>query len=142
MGKYLKENQSLNTMIKTLEKILRFFEVSPVQQFATWAMCAPVSLYCLNDGFQRLSEGNTLLAVVDGIIMLEAIGISYFNEKQATKLYRNHGRVRTLLEKRGWDERIIESKSHSWCDRNMVKVASDDAGFGEETEQYLEKMGY
>ena len=55
---------------------------------------------------------------------------------------REYDKVRSVLDEHGWDNRIIELQSHSWCHRNMVQVASDNSDFGKEIRDYLHKQGY
>jgi hypothetical protein len=50
-----------------------------------------------------------------------------------------YGNIRQGLAN-GWDERIVEPYAHSADKRRIAQVASKDAGFGAEVEQYFERM--
>jgi len=72
-------------------------------------------------------------------VNLASIALS---ENAAAWKLQEYDKVKTALSEHGWDERIIEQKSHSWCQRNMARVASADTGCEEKTRMYLREKGY
>ena len=88
------------------------------------------------------SQGNIGAGVTNTLTALANIGCFLFNEYLAIGKMQEYRKVKSALDEHGWDERIIEPKSHSWCQRNMVQIASDDAGFGKETRNYFHEKGY
>ena len=129
-------------MAKTLDKILKFFQVSPVQQIVSLGLSAPGTAIYSYLSIENYSQGNTGAGIANAFGVFLNIGCFLFNEYLAIGKMQEYRKVKSALDEHGWDERIIEPKSHSWCQRNMVQIASDDAGFGKETRNYFHEKGY
>lgn len=129
-------------MANTLDKITTFLRVSPMQQVVSLGMSAPMTVFSTYGAIEGYSNGNVGMGVANTLSALANLGCFLFNESLAIKKMEEYGDLRNALEKYSWDERIIEPKSHSWCQRNMAQVASEDSGFGEETKKYLHEKGY
>lgn len=64
------------------------------------------------------------------------------NELLAIGKIDEYNKIINALEEYGWSARLIEPKSHSYCQRKIAQAASDDAGYGNETRNYLNEKGY
>ncbi len=124
-------------MANTLDKIVTFFKVSPVQQAVALGFSTPAAALSSYGTIEAYSQGKIGAGSLGTFIALVNIGSFLLNEYLAIGKMQEYRKVKSALDKRGWDERIIEPKSHSWCQRNMAQVASDDSGFGKETREYL-----
>lgn len=129
-------------MADTLDKIVTFFRVSPVQQVIALGMSTPTTVLSTYIAIETYSQGNIGAGITGTLTALANIGGFLFSEYLAIGKMSEYGKVKSALDKHGWDKRIIEPKSHSWCQRNMAQVASDDSGFGNETREYLKNKGY
>ena len=129
-------------MAKTLESIITFFRVSPVQQALVFGITTPIII----DDTWRAVESYSHNDMYNGCLsishILLCVGYALFNEVIAIKKLNEYYQVKNLFVKHGWDERVIEPKSHSWCQRNAAQVASNDTGFGKLTKEYFNKKGY
>jgi hypothetical protein len=129
-------------MADTLDKIVTFFRVSPAQQVIALGMSTPATVLSTYSAIENYSQGNIGAGVTNTLIALANIGCFLFNEYLAIGKMQEYRKVKSALDDHGWDERIIEPKSHSWCQRNMAQVASEDSGFGNEAREYLKDKGY
>ena len=129
-------------MANTLDEIVTFFRVSPLQQISALGVPIPVIVFSTHSFIENYSQGSVGLAVTNAFTVLASIGCFWFNESLAVGKMQEYSKVKSVLDERGWDEKIIEPKSHSWCQRNMVKVASDHSGFRREAREYLRNKGY
>ena len=128
-------------MENTLDKIVTFFRVSPIQQMLSLVSTAPTA-YLSYRAIKYYSQENIDEGIKNVIGALACIGYFLFNECLAIVKMLEYDKVKSALYEHGWDKRIIEPKSHTWCQRNMTQVASDDTGFGKETRDYLYEKGY
>jgi hypothetical protein len=85
------------------------------------------------------SQGDYKSAI--GIVGLAWLKI-ILSESLAARKYYEYRRVKNALSRHGWDKRIIEPKSYSWCQRHAAKAAAIDTGFKEEIDQYYKERGY
>lgn len=129
-------------MGNTLENIVTFFRVSPAQQVLALGMSTPLTISLSYMAIEDYSQGNINASIAKMLGAFANFGCFLANEYLAVKKMKEYDRVKSALDEHGWDKRIIEPKSHSWCQRNMVQVASDDSGFGKETRDYLHRKGY
>lgn len=129
-------------MTNTLDKIVTFFRVSPAQQVSALGMSTPLTVLTSYIAIENYSQGDINASIVYMLGAFANFGCFLANEYLAVKKIKEYDKVKSALDEHGWDKRIIEPKSHSWCQRNMVQVASDDSGFGKETRDYLHHRGY
>ncbi|MBI4143892.1 hypothetical protein HY486_01450 [Candidatus Woesearchaeota archaeon] len=129
-------------MAHTLDKIVTFLRVSPIQQAIVLGIVTPFTITYILSVAENYSKGNTINGNVDALFALAGIGLSLLNEHVAIRNMKEHDKIKDALDRHGWNENIIESKSHSWCQRNTSQVASNDSGFGGETRKYLHEKGY
>ena len=122
--------------------VMTFVKVSPIQQVICAGMSGPVAIFCAYTAIEHYSNGNIGLGIMQTTAGLINVGCVIMNEKFASGNLSQYREVKRALEENGWDERLIDTKSYSWCQRNLVLVASYDTGFGKETKKYLKDQGY
>ncbi|OGD85511.1 hypothetical protein A2164_00385 [Candidatus Curtissbacteria bacterium RBG_13_35_7] len=127
-----------NTRLKSLANFLR---VSPVQQ-ACAAINTTSTAFPGYEAAERLANGNYESAV--GLIGITLVNLALVvgNEALATHKFLEYKSVKKALAKFGWDSRIIEPKSHSWCQRHAARTGAIDSGYGEEIDQYFAQKGH
>ena len=122
-------------------KVVKFVRVSPVQQLFTainFASAANLGIIAA----EKVAEGNYYSAMRLAAVTLLNLAFLGFNEAQAVGRYGEYKKVKEALTRYGWSERIIEPKSHSWCQRNAARRAAIDTGHREEIDRYYEEQGY
>lgn len=129
-------------MVKTLDTLVKFFWVSPVQQAVALGMLTPATIICTHSAIKDYSQGNIGAGITNTLGALANIGFFLFNEYLAVGKMKEYCKIKNILEENSWDEGLIERKSHSWCQRNIVQIASNNVGFGNETKEYLCEKGY
>ena len=127
-------------MESKLEKIANFIRASPLQQLASLASAAATTLHVI-DSFYGNSAGGSQNGINPLSFLLSGIIITC-GELCAFDLYKKYLDVKGVFSRIGWDERVVKNYEDKWCMRHMVKTASDDAGFGDETRNYLGSAGY
>lgn len=132
-------------------ELLNFMRVSPVQQVgAMVSTCATLSLLssthelAKNLTFQMTFDSGIGMAAI--ILSMAALGLNVgafgFQEALAVGKYMEYRKIKQSLIKYGWDERIIEPKLHSWCQRNAARAAAIDTGYVEKIDALYEQRGY
>lgn len=125
-----------------LREVVNFVRATPSQQLlaAINLAGATVPRYLVGESIsQRNDEVGAIFLTVSTLINLSVLG---FNEVLAVGNYLIYRQVRQALARHGWDERIIEPKSYSWCQRNAARTAAIDNGYGDEINQYFREQGY
>lgn len=124
-----------------LDKIAAFFRVSPVYQAMAGALVS-LTVSFTQASIENYSRSNDLVGSMGALTAMVGLGGFLSGERLAMERMNEYKKVRNSLDRHGWDEKFIEPKSHSWCQRVMVRAASNDSGFGEETRKYLHDQGY
>jgi hypothetical protein len=129
---------SLENKIKKIES---FIKVTPTFQISS-LLIAAISSYPMYKSIESFSENNYLEAFVN--LLGPSIGLFsiMYQEKLASKRYFEYKKTKNLLKKYGWNSKIIQAKSHSWCQRNMLITISKELGFKDKTKNYLYDKGY
>jgi len=91
---------------------------------------------------QNYSCGNLGAGIISTTMAGGSMAFLLFNEYLAVDKIKRYKKLKNILNKRGWNKRIIDSMSHTWCERNLIQLVSDDSGFGEKTRNYLYQKGY
>lgn len=121
--------------------VVNFVRVSPAQQLLAAINFASAATPGVG-AMEKASEGNYQAAAGLAAISLLNLAFLGFNEALAVGKLSEYKKIKAALSTHGWDERIIEPKSHSWCQRNAARVAAIDTGYKEEIDNYYEKEGY
>lgn len=56
--------------------------------------------------------------------------------------FKEYKKIKNALEEHGWDERIVEPKMYSWCQRYAAKQAAKQLGYETEFNRFLEEEGH
>lgn len=120
-----------------VRKAVNFVRVSPVQQLSM-AACLGLEVFFAEKVFQ----GYHYPTISFEVFTLASLATAGFNEALAYDKYLEYKKVRGELERRGWDERIINPKSHSWCQRNAARAAAIDTGYKDEVDSYYAREGH
>jgi hypothetical protein len=123
--------ENIITYAKTYAKTGAPYHVGALTLTGPAALCAERAIYHFSNG-QYMSG-----AVTAGVALLNLGGI-VLCEMAATVRYAEYHRVRSDLEHFGWNERIIEPKSHSFCQKIVAIVAATDCGFEKEVKEYFD----
>lgn len=123
--------------MKTLDKIITYIKVAPLQHLTSLGVSLPSSVYVASEAMEQYAWGSMVGTASLTAVSLLCLGTSIPQQILATKGFRDYKRIKSLLEEYGWNEHAIEAKSRSWCQRHIAKVASADAGFGKEVKNYF-----
>ena len=119
-----------------MRKVVNFLRVSPPAQFIAFtSLLLAVSRGSM--AIKEASSGNYAAAIDLAGISLLSLASLHFSESLATANFSEYKEIKQALTRYGWDERIIETKSHSWCQRNTARVAAINCGYKQEIDQYF-----
>lgn len=113
--------------MKTLTDVVNYLWIGLIPN-----SLATYSLYNMVEGVQN---NNLVLTSANAVaVTLNAyIGYGKFEE---------YKEVKRLLEKHGWDERIVKPKSYSWCQRHAAKQAAEQTGYSHEFDELMQREGH
>ena len=117
-----------------MRDVVNFLRVSPVPQFIAFMNLA----LTVRIGIEA-SSGNYVNAIGSAGTPLLFIALS---EVLAAANFSEYKKIKQALIRHGWDERIIETKSHTWCQRNTARVAAINCGYKQEIDQYFREHEY
>lgn len=123
-----------------IHEATRIINVAPLQH-----MIALASGFVASQGLERFHIDYLNHNVTPEAQMLTlgaGLFAMIFSEYSAVKKYHEYLKIKSAFERKGWDEKLIEPKSHSWCQRRAVRLAATDVGYLSETDQYFYKNGY
>lgn len=129
-------------MSSLLKKVANVFRVSSLQQITVFGIGAPTAFLGGYQSVEAYARGQIIYGSWLTFLTLSTVASCLVNEALAFGKIREYHKVRRHLEEFGWGEEVVELKSHSWCQRRMVQVASTDSGFEKKTRDYLHKKGY
>lgn len=124
-----------------LREVVNFVRVSPVQQLLAAVNFAIAS----RNGIvvaERFSQGNYDTAERSVAITLLSLAFLGASEYSALSNFSEYKKIKKALARHRWDSRIVEPKSHSWCDRHAARVAAIDSGHKSEIDEYYAEKGY
>lgn len=133
--------QQIYTEEGRLKDIVNFARLSPFQQIGA-------VLYCVNSAWsgrvalQGVKEGNYPVAAGMAAISLFTLALAGVAEHTAIRQLSKYKKIKYSLEKDGLDKGKLEHESHSWCRRNIVKVAAKDSGYEDQVRDYFKEKGY
>ncbi|EKD57869.1 MAG: hypothetical protein ACD_57C00117G0002 [uncultured bacterium] len=88
---------------------------------------------------ENLLEGDimkpTYIAGASTFFMLNSV----ISELYAASYLGDYKKIRKSLTKHGWDERIVEQKVGTYCERRAATIAAVDSGYIDEFDEYLHK---
>lgn len=128
-------------MAKTLDKIATFFKVSPWQQLATFGLSVPMATIGAYEVVANFSQGKEIEGIGCAVISLIFTYSAIKDEGNAVNLMRKYKLTKRELTRKGWSEKLVDEMSNSYCDINVIQVASDHMGYGKQTKEYLEDNG-
>lgn len=123
--------------MKSLEKAVKYVQVAPLQNLAG-LLVTPLIFNCSKWVLENYNTHPKWATYMTIAALLNVGGIAV-NQQIALENVREYKKVREAFEEYGWDERIVEPKSHSWCQRHATKIAAKDTGFGKEIRDYFNK---
>jgi len=118
-----------------MKEAINFLRVSHVSQY----IAAPSLFLAVCQGLtaiEKASSGNYNAIDLVGMPLIWIACFAY-SEKIAAANFSDYKRIKQALTKYGWDERIIETRSHSYCQRNTARVAASSCGYKQEIDQYF-----
>lgn len=128
-------------MDKVWDTILTYIEVAPLPH--SNALFFGISgVIALKTGIKRFWQRKHLRGIVYSCGGVVSVGISIFAEADARSRFRQYQRIRALLTKRGWKQRIVEPLLYSRCQRDAAKVAAARTGYNAEITAYFREKGY
>lgn len=122
-------------------EVVNFFRVSPVHQLlaaVNFATAADLGMAAA----EKISQGNYDTAARLVATTLFNLAILGSNEALVVVKLSEYNKIKEALLRHGWDKRIIEPKSHSWCQRHAARLAAIDSGYKEEIDNYYSEEGY
>lgn len=126
------------------KEVINFVRTSPIQQLCSFISLAGIPEPAYTAG-ERILEGNykaaTASLAVTVLNAILAIPLIALMEDGAVERYNEYRVIKKSLTKHGWDRRIIEPKTHSWCQRNAARVAATDTGYKKEVDKYYKERG-
>ena len=124
-----------------IKDVVNFLKVSPAPQFIAFMnLVLAASLGSI--AVKEASSGNYVAAIGSAGTPLLFIALSGFSEALAAANFSEYKKIKQALTRHGWDERIIETKSHTWCQRNTARVAAINCGYKQEIDQYFREHEY
>ena len=107
-----------------LREVVNFVRVSPVQQLLAAINFAIAS----RNGIavvERFSQGNYDAAERSVAITLLSLVVLGVSEYSALSNFSEYKKIKEALARHRWDRRIVEPKSHSWCDRRATRASGN-----------------
>lgn len=123
------------------EKAVNFVRVAPIPSVGT-GISLSVATGCavyIAENQSQYGHDAALGFVFITVLSLISAG---FNAATAANKNLEYRKVKESLMKRGWDERIIKPKSHSWCQRHAARRAAIETGYKNEIDSYYRREGY
>ena len=123
--------------MESLEKALKYVQVAPLQNLVS-LLVAPLVFECSKwvlENYTIHPKWATYM-VISALLNIGGVAV---NQQIALEKFQEYKNVRQAFERYGWDEKIAETKSHSWCQRHATRVAAKDTGFGKEIKEYFAK---
>ena len=128
-------------MKSILNKISSKIKIAPMQSTLIGLNLSLGTLMGL-DVIKNYYDGDFIIGTTEIALSLINYKIYQIQKNSAKKRINEYKKVKRILKKRGWDERIIEKKMHSWCQRYATQIASNEVGYGEQTKNYFYEKGY
>lgn len=113
--------------MKTIDKLISYFNVGIV----------PNSIGASNIG------ATVLCAAREDMIGLVAnLIFGAYNTALGVLKYKEYKKVKRALEEHGFDERLVETMAHSWCQRHAARLAAEETGSLFQFNEFIRKEGY
>ena len=128
-------------MKNILNNVGKFFQVTPVYQGIA-SVGGLTGGFFISEAIQNYSQGDNIMGSINMAVGVVNCVSLVLNEMLAIQRKLEYHRIKNSLETYGWDTRILEPRTHFWCQRNMLQIASNDTGCGEQTKNYLLAKGY
>jgi len=119
-----------------IREVVNFLRVSPVAQFMAFTSLV-LAAGLGSTAIKEVSSGDYVASIDSAATSLLYIAFLGLSEALAATNFSEYKRIKQALTRSGWDERIIEPKSHSWCQRNTARVAAINCGYKQEINQYF-----
>lgn len=125
----------------TDDDILTYIQVAPFPHSSA-AIFGITGIIACNAAIRRFSRRNHVVGVAYSFGAMLSLGIAVFAEADARSRFQEYKRIRAVLVRSGWKQRIIEPVSYSRCQRDTALVAATRAGYGAEITQFFRNKGY
>lgn len=125
----------------SLEDIISYIKVAPFPHtFST--LFGGVSILSYGSFIGEITSGDYLSAAVYSTTSLLSFGIGVFAEFDAKSRFSEYKRVKSLLDRYGWNEKVIKPLLYSRCQRDAGRLAASQLGYGDEVKEFYKDKGY
>ncbi len=93
-------------------------------------------------GLAFLADGDLPQAIVLGCWGGGWLVVALFSLADAVSRHREYRRIKAMLLKFGYSERILEPLARSRCQRDAAVFAAEETGHGESARAYFTRLGY
>ncbi len=124
-----------------MKNILNKIKVAPIQ-FSLMGLNATFGTCISFDALENYANGEIMLGTIEAGLSLVTLKTFFIQKNYYKKKIEEYKKVKSALEKYGWDRRIVKTKRNSWCQRHLAQIASDETGYGEQTKNYFYEKGY
>jgi len=109
---------------------------------ATGSVSLGLALALKGAGVVRWAQGDVGLAVILGCWGAGWLVVALFAMADAAARYREYRRIRAILLRYGYSDRILEPLATSRCQRDAALLAARETGHGSRARAYFASLGY
>lgn len=127
--------------ILRLSRSLRFVRAAP-WPYMTGLASLLLALGLKAAGLVHWSDGDMPQAVVFGCWGGGWLVVALFAMADGISRHREYKRIKAMLLKFGYSERILEPLARSRCQRDAATFAAEETGHGDTAKAYFRQLGY
>ena len=124
-----------------LEDILKYAKVSPIMNSIT-LVSGGIGIPSVIEAIKNYSEGNEIAGALYTMLSIASSLSATVSQLDARSRFREYRRLKNIFMQRGLQERVLEQRTHSKCQRDAIRMAASDAGYKEEVENYFRDKSY
>lgn len=128
-------------MLKKSRSAFAYLQAAPWPHGTALGSLA-LAVFLALDGCWLLDDGHPYEAAT---LWLWAAGwavVSLFAMADGIARHREYRRIKAMLQKHGYNERIMQLVAHSRCQRDAAMLAARESGCCREAAAYFRKLGY
>lgn len=127
--------------ISRAQRSLRYMKAAP-WPYMTGLASLLLALVLKAAGLMHWTGGDIPQAVVFGCWGGGWMVVALFAMADGVSRHREYKRIKAMLLKFGYSERILEPLARSRCQRDAAIFAAEETGHGETAREYFSRLGY
>ncbi len=131
----------MNMCIVRVKRVFRYMKAAP-WPYMTGCLSLVLAFGLKAVGLMYWVGGDIPQAVIFGCWGGGWLVVAFFAVADAVSRHREYRRIKAMLLKFGYSERILEPLARSRCQRDAAIFAAAETGHGETARKYFSRLGY